>query len=124
VFENKVLRKIFGPQRGQIRAEWRLLHNRALLSLLLIKYYSDNQIMKNKIGRYVACMEERIGAYKVLVEKPEGKRPHGRPRCRWGDNTKMDLQEIGWGSIDWIYMAQDRDRVLALTNAVMNLHVP
>jgi len=50
--------------------------------------------MKNKIDRYIACMEERISAYTVFVEKPEGKRPHGRPRCRWEDNTKMDLQEI------------------------------
>jgi len=51
--------------------------------------------MKNKMGRYVACMEERISAYNVLVEKPEGKKPHGRSRCRWEDNTKMDLQDIG-----------------------------
>ena len=69
-------------------------------------------------------MEERISAHKVLVEKPEGNRPHGRPRCRWEDNTKMDLQEIGWGSIDWIDLAQGRDRLLALVNAVMNFQVP
>jgi hypothetical protein len=80
--------------------------------------------MKNKIGRYVAYMEERISAYMVLVEKPEGKRPHGRPRCRWEHNTKKDLQEIGWGSMDWIDMAQERDSVLALMSAVTNLQVP
>jgi len=124
VCENRVLRKIFGPQRGQIRAEWRILHNAELYDLwspLLIKYYSGNQIMKNKIGRYVACMEERISANKVLVEKPEGKRPHGSPRCRWEYNTKMDVQETGWSSMDWIDLAQDRDRLLDLMNAVMNL---
>jgi len=80
--------------------------------------------MKNKTGKCVACTEETISAYKVLVEKPEGKIPHGRPRCRWKDNTKMDLQEIGWCSMDWIDIAPNRDRMLALINTVMNLQVP
>jgi len=76
--------------------------------------------MKNKMGRYVACIEERISVYKVLVEKPEGKRPHGRPTCRWEGITKMVLQDIGWGSMDWIDLAQYRDRLLGLMNTVMN----
>jgi len=72
----------------------------------------------------VACMGEGRGVYRVLVEKPEGKRPMGRPRCRWEDNIKMDLQEVGFGGMDWIELAQDRDRWWALVNAVMNLRVP
>ena len=68
-------------------------------------------------------MGESRGVYRVLVEKPEGKRPLGRPRHRWEDNTKMDLQEVGCGGMDWIDLAQDRDRCGALVNAVMNLRV-
>jgi hypothetical protein len=62
--------------------------------------------------------------YRVLVGKPEGKRPPGRPRCRWEDNIMMDLQEVGCGSMDWTKLAQDRDRRRVLVNAVMNLQVP
>jgi hypothetical protein len=64
------------------------------------------------------------GVYRVLVGKPEGKRLHGRPRRRWEDNIMMDLQEVGCGGIDWIELAHDRDRWVALVNAVMNLRVP
>jgi hypothetical protein len=69
-------------------------------------------------------MGERRGAYKALVGKPEGRRPLGRPWRRWEDNIKMDLQEVGWGGMDWINLAQDRDRWRVLVNAVMNLRVP
>jgi len=62
--------------------------------------------------------------YRVLVRKTEGKSPLGRPRCRWEDNIKMDLQEVGCGGMDWIELAQDRDRWRALANVVMNLRVP
>jgi hypothetical protein len=61
--------------------------------------------------------------YKVLIGKPERKRPFGRPRRRWEDGIRMDLRDIGWGSVDWIQLAQDRDRWLALVNTVMNLQV-
>jgi len=69
-------------------------------------------------------MGERRGVYRVLVEKPEGKRPLGRPRPRWEDNIKMDLQEVGFGGMDWIELAQDRDRRRTLVNVIMNLRVP
>ena len=69
-------------------------------------------------------MGEGRGAYRVLVGRPEGRRPLGRPRHRWEDNIKMDLQEVGWGGMDWIDMAQDRDRWRVLVNAVINLRVP
>jgi hypothetical protein len=68
-------------------------------------------------------MGERRGAYRALVGKPEGRRPFGRPRRRWEDNIKMDLREVGWGGMDWINLAQDRDTWRALLNAVMNLRV-
>ena len=68
-------------------------------------------------------MGERRGVYRVLVGKPEGKRSLGRPRRRWEDNIKMDLQEVGWGGMDWIELAQDRGRRRVLVNAVMNLRV-
>jgi len=73
---------------------------------------------------HVARMRERRGVYRVLVEKPEEKRPLGRPRRRWDDRMKMDLQEVGCGDRDWIELAQDRDRWRALLNAVMSIRVP
>jgi hypothetical protein len=69
-------------------------------------------------------MGGRRSVYRVLVGKPEGKRPLGRPRRRWEDNIKADLKELFYGSVDWIELAQDRDRWRALVNAVMNLRVP
>jgi hypothetical protein len=69
-------------------------------------------------------MGERRGAYRALVGKPEGRRTLGRPRRKWEDNIKIDLREVGWGGMDWINLAQDRDRWRALVNAVMNLRLP
>jgi hypothetical protein len=69
-------------------------------------------------------MGEGRGAYKILMGRPKGRRPLGRPRRRWEDNIKMDLQEVGWGGMYWINMAQDRDRWRALVSVVMNLRVP
>jgi hypothetical protein len=69
-------------------------------------------------------MGEKRNVYRLLVGKPEGKRPLGRPRRRWMDNMKMDLLEIGWGGVDWIGLAQDKYRWRALVNSVMNLRVP
>ena len=69
-------------------------------------------------------MKERRGVYRVLVGRPEGKIPLGRPRRRWEDNIKMVLQEVGCGGVDWIELAQDKDRWRAFVNAIMNLRVP
>jgi hypothetical protein len=73
---------------------------------------------------HVAYIGERRDKYRVLVGKPEGKRPLGRPRHRWEDNIKVNLQEVGCGGVDWIDLAQDRDRWRALVNVVMNFQVP
>ena len=73
---------------------------------------------------HVACMGGERGVYRVLVGKPEGKRPMGRPRRRWEDNIRMDLQEVGCGYMDWIALAQDRNGWRTLVSAVMNLQVP
>jgi len=77
-----------------------------------------------RLAWHVARMGERRGEYRVLVGKPEGKRPLGRPRRRWEDRIKMDLQEVVCEAVDWIELATDRDRCRALVNAVMGLRVP
>jgi len=76
------------------------------------------------MGGACSAYGERRGVYRALVNEPEGKRPLGRPRRRWEDNIKMDLQDVGCGGVDWIELAQDRDRWRALVNAVMKLRVP
>ena len=95
--------------------------------MLLISSPNIVRVIKSRRMRWaghVARMWEERGAYKVLVGKPEGKRPLGRPSLRWVDNIRMDLQEVGWGYGDWIGLAQDRDGWRKLVNAVMNLRVP
>jgi hypothetical protein len=86
-------------------------------------YFAGDKIGKNEIGETCMSDGEERGVYRVLVGKPEGKRPLGRPMSRWEDNIKMDLQSVGWG-MDWIELDQSRDRSLALVNAVLNLRVP
>jgi hypothetical protein len=76
------------------------------------------------VGGACSRMGEKKNAYRLLVGKPEGKRPLGRPRRRWVDNIKMDILEISWGGVAWIGLAQDRDKWIPLVNAVMNLRVP
>jgi hypothetical protein len=124
VFENRVLRRIFGPKRDEVTGEWRKLHNEELNAL-----YSLPNIMRVIKSRrlrwagHVARLGEGRVVYRVLVGKPEGKRPLGRPRHRWEDNVRMDLQEVGcWCEDDWA--AQDRDTWRAVVSAVRNLRVP
>ena len=125
MFENRVLRRIFGPRRDGVRGEWRRLHNEELNDL----YSSPNIVRVIKSIRmrwagHVARMGEERGVYSVLVGKPEGRRPLGRPRRRWADNIRTDLQEVGCVYMDWIGLAQDRDSWRTLVSAVMNLRVP
>jgi hypothetical protein len=125
VFENRVLRGIFGPKRDGVTGGWRKLHNEELLNL----YSSPSIIRIIKPRRmwwagHVARMGEERNVYRLLVGKPEGKRPLGRPRRRWIDNIKMDLLEIRVNIVDLIGLAQDRHRWRALVNSVMNLRVP
>jgi hypothetical protein len=124
VFENRVLRRIFGPKRDKATGEWRRLHNEELNDL----YSSPSiiRVIKSRIMRWaghVAHKGEGRCGYMILVERPEERRPIGRPRRRWKDNIKMYLQQVEWG-MDWIELAQDRDRWRAVVNAVMNLRVP
>jgi hypothetical protein len=120
-----VLRRIFGPKRDEVTGEWRKLHNKELHDL-----YSSPSIIgvikskKIRWAGHVARMGEKRNAYRLLVGKLEGKRPLGRPRRRWVDNIRMDLGELGWGDVDWIDVAQDRNRWRALVNSVLNLRVP
>jgi hypothetical protein len=116
---------LFGPKRDEITGEWRKLHNEELNCL----YSVPNIVRVIKSSRmrwagHVARMGEGSGVYRDLVGKPEGKRPLGRPRRRLEDNIRMDVQEVGCGCVDWIGLAQDRDRWRALVSAVRNVRVP
>ena len=120
-----MLRGIFGPRRDEVTGEWRRLHNEGLNDL----YSSPNIVWVIKSRRmrwagHLARISEDKGVYRVLVGKPEGKKPLGRPRRRWVDNIRMDLQEVGCGYMDCIGLAQDRDRWRKLVSTVMNLRVP
>jgi hypothetical protein len=125
ILENRVLRRIFELKRDELMGGWRKLHNEELCNL----YSSPSNIRIVKSRRmkwagYVAQIGEKRSVYRLLVGKPEGKRPLGRPRRRWRDNIKMDLLEIGLSVVDWIGLAQNRYRWRALVNTMMNLRVP
>jgi hypothetical protein len=125
VFENRVLRGVFGPKRDEVTGEWRKLHNEGLNDL----YCSPNifRLIKSKRmrwARHVVRMEERRCVYWVLVGKREGKRPLERPRRRWEDNIyRMDLQAVVCWDMDWIELAQYRGSWRALVTEIMNLRV-
>jgi hypothetical protein len=121
VFENRVLRRVFAPKRDEVTGERRKLHNKEQNDL----YFLPNIVRVVKLRRmrwtgHVACMGEDRGVHRVLVGKPEGKRPLGRSRCRWEDNIKIYVQEVGGGRGDWMELAQDRDRWRALVGTVRN----
>jgi hypothetical protein len=125
VFENRVLRGIFGPKRDEVTGEWRKLHSGELHNL-----YSSPDIIRQiksrrmRLAGHVARVGEGRNVYRVLVGIPEGKGPLERPRRRWEIGLKMDLRETGWGAgVEWIHLAQDRDRWRAVVNAVMNFRV-
>jgi hypothetical protein len=125
VFENRVLRRIFGSKRAGVTGGWRKLHYEELHNLHSSP--SKIKIIKSRRMRWaghVTQMGEKRIVYRLLVGKPEGKRPLGKPRCRWIYNIKMNLLEIGLSVVDWICLAQDRYRCRALVNVVMKLPVP
>jgi hypothetical protein len=125
VFENRILRRIFGPKRDRVTGGWRKLHNEELHNL-----YSSQSIIRITKSRrmrwagHAAGMGEKRNVSRLLVGNLEGKRPLGRLRRRWIDNIKMDLLQIGLNVVDWIGLAQDRYTWKALVNVVMNLRVP
>jgi hypothetical protein len=124
VFENRLLRRIFGPKREEDGSR-RKLHNDELHSL----YSSPNIVRVIKSGRmrwarYVARVEDGRGVYRVLVGSPKGKRPLGRLRRRWEDNIKLDLREIGIDRAIWIQLAQDKVQWRVFVNMAMDFWVP
>jgi hypothetical protein len=111
VFENRVLRRIFGPKRDEVTGEWRKLHNEEFRDLYSLP--SIIRIIKSRRMTWewhVAQIGEKRNIYMLLVGKPEGKRPRGRTRRRWVDNIMMDLGEVRWGDVDWIGLSQVRKR--------------
>jgi len=125
VFESRVLRRVFEPKRDEVTGEWRKLRNEELNDLYSLP--NMMRVVNSRRMRYVghvARMGEDRVVHRVLLGKPEGKRPLGRPRRRWEDNIKMDLQEFGGGRGDWMELAQDRDRWRALVGKVRDFRVP
>ena len=124
VFENRILRRIFGPKRDE-NGQWRRLHNEELHSL----YRSHNIVRVIQFRRlrwtgHVARIEESRSPFNILTGKPTGKRPLGRPRRKWEDNIRMDLEEIGINAGNWVDSAQDRNYWRVLVNAALNFRVP
>jgi hypothetical protein len=112
-------------RRDEMTGDWRKLHNEELHNLYSL--LNIIRMIKSRRMRWVghvARMGWKRNAYRILVGKPKGKRPLGRPRYRWVDNIKMDLREIEWGGMDWIDLAYDRNQWRALVNTVLNLRIP
>ena len=125
VYENRMLKIVFVPKRDEVTGEWRKLHNEELNDLYSLP--NTVRVVKSRGMRWeghVAHIGEDRGVQRVLVGKPEGKRPLGRPRRRWEDNIELDLQEVGGVRGDWISLAQDRDVWRALVGRVRKFRVP
>jgi hypothetical protein len=125
VFENRVLRRMFGPKRAEVTGGCRKLHNSELCNLSSSVFII--RMIKSKRMRWagqVVRVGEKRNAYSILVRKAEGKRPLGRPGHRWVNNIKMGITETEWGGMNWIDLALDKDQWRALVNMVMNLRVP
>jgi hypothetical protein len=125
LFENRVLRRVFGPKRDEVKGEYRKLYNEELNDLYslpnIVRVVKSRRM--RRAGHVARMVEERV-VHRVLVGKPEGKRPLGRPRRRWEDNIKIDVQIVGTGRGDWMELAQDRDGWRALVSRVKKLRVP
>jgi len=125
VFENRVLRRVFGPKRDEVTGRWGKLHNERLSDLYSLPHIV--RVVKSRRMRWaghVPRMGEDIVVHRVLVGKPVGKRPLWSQRHKWEDNIKMDLQEVGGGLGDWMELAQDRDGWRELVGTVRNFRVP
>jgi hypothetical protein len=125
VFENRVLRRLFGPKRDEGTGEWKELHNEELNDMYSLHNYV--RVVKSRRMRwagYVTHMGEEIDVHRDLVGKTKGKRPLGRPRRNWEDNIKRDLEEVEVDCGDWMERAQDRDSWRALVSTVMNFGIP
>jgi hypothetical protein len=122
VFENRVLRRIFGPKRDEVTGNG---GSCTMRNFITCTHYPDiiRQVKSRRMrwAGHVARMGEERKLYKVLVGRPEGKRPLGRPRRRWEDGIRMDLREIGLGGVDWIRLAQDRDRWRAVVSLPLEI---
>jgi hypothetical protein len=120
-----VLRRIFGPKGQKVTRGGRRLHNEELHNVYAsLNFIRVIQSRRMRWAGHVACMGEMRSSNKILDGKPEGKRPRGRPRCRWEDYIRMDIKEIWWKDIYWIRLAQDRDQWRTLVNTVVNFRFP
>jgi hypothetical protein len=125
MFENRVLRRIFGPKSEDVAADWRRLHNEELHNVYASPYIIRLiKPRRTRLAGCVACMGEMRRAYNILVGKPGKKRPLERPKRGWEDNIGIEFTEIGWVGVGWMHLAQDRDQWQALVNTVMNLRIP
>jgi hypothetical protein len=114
---------MFGPKRDEVTGERRKFHNVELHDLYSPQYCAGDKI-DNEMGGSCSADGEERGVYRGLVRKPERKRPLGRPSGRWEDNIKMDFQKVGCRGMNWIELAQDRDRWQSIVNKVINPRVP
>jgi hypothetical protein len=124
VFENRVLRRTFGDKREEVVGGWRRLHNKELHNLYASPYVI--RVINSRRMRWaghVTRMGEIRNSYKILIEKPEGKRPLWRPRRRWEHNIRMDHREMWLKGVDWIHLPQDGDKWQGAGNTILNLRV-